>query len=100
MLMVMFTVISPLPTGSVAGENEHAACSGRLRHVRFRAAAIPGLGVKAMCWMADPPTVALTEAWVADRVNPGFSTVTVAVAWSAAPWESATVRITLLTPIG
>src|SRR5579864_8785010 len=98
--MVRFTVVAPLPAGSVAGENEQVACSGRLRHARFRAAAIPGVGVKMSCCVADPPAVAFTEALLEARVNPGFSTVTAAVAWSAAPWESVTVRMTLLAPTG
>src|SRR5690348_18388100 len=91
--MVTATWVFPLPEGSVAGENQQAHLAGRLRHARVRGRAIPGAGVKVICCMAEQPAVALTEACVRARVNPGFNTVTVAVAWSAAPSESATVTV-------
>ena len=76
---VTTTVVCALPEGTVGGANEHADLAGRFEQASVTVPLIPGLGVNVICSVADPPAVVVTDGCIGARVNPGFTTVTLAV---------------------
>jgi len=96
--MVKATFVCTLPAGTVAGVNEHSDLAGRPEQASVTAPPTPGWGVNVICCATFPPARTDTAGRVAARVNPGFVTVTLAVACAVAPYASTTVRVTLVTP--
>jgi hypothetical protein len=95
---VRTTLVAAIPEAMVEGAKVHVDLAGRPEQANVTAALIPGFGVNEMFSVAVPPAVVLTVGSDAARVNPGFTTVTLAVAWAVAPFVSTTLRITLVTP--
>jgi hypothetical protein len=97
-VMVRTTLVAAIPEAMVEGAKVHVDLAGRPEQANVTAALIPGFGVNEMFSVAVPPAVVLTVGSDAARVNPGFTTVTLAVAWAVAPFVSTTLSITLVIP--
>ena len=78
--MVRTTLVAAIPEAIVEGAKEHVDLAGRFVQANVTAPLIPGFGVNETFSVAVPPAVVLTEGSDAARVNPGFTTVTLAVA--------------------